>query len=109
MKEDKQEVMLSIGDELKRARAIADIDSDSFVQQDFRSNAVTNISLPGETEEKFEFGTSAETGLESKKTEQEESIFHPALFGDQSLREKRFLQHVFTIRQRAIHAMAASQ
>jgi len=100
--------MLTIADELKRARAIADIESDNFVQKEFH----TNYNKPGDTEvlEKFDFGTSAE---KKSKTEAEEAIdklnregmFHPMLFGDQEKREKRFLQHIWTIRQKAIKLM----
>ena len=102
------EVMMTIADELKRARAIADIESDSFVQRDFQ----TNYNKVGEIEEagKFDFGTSAER---KSKTEAEEAmeklnregLFNPMLFGDQEKREKRFLQHVWTIRQRAVKAL----
>ena len=55
--------------------------------------------------EKFEFGTSME-----KKTKAEEDLdkiskeglINPQLFGDQEEREKRYLQHIWTIRQRAL-------
>jgi len=98
---------MSIADELKRARAIADIDSDSFVQQDFQSRQ----GKVGEVEiETFDFGTSAE---KKTKTEAEEALekldreglFHPMLFGEQEKREKRFLQHIWIIRQKAIRTM----
>jgi len=100
--------MLTIADELKRARAIADIESDNFVQKEY----YTNYNKPGVTEvlEKFDFGTSAE---KKSKTEAEEAIdklnregmFHPMLFGDQEKRERRFLQHIWTIRQKSIKLM----
>ena len=63
------EVILTISDELKRARAIADIESDNFVQKDFN----TKYSKEGEGEEgeKFDFGTSAER---KSKTEAEEAM-----------------------------------
>ena len=102
------EVILTIADELKRARAIADIESDNFVQKDFN----TKYSKEGEGEEgeKFDFGTSAER---KSKTEAEEAmeklnregLFHPMLFCEQEKREARFLQHVWTIRQRAVKAL----
>ena len=55
----------------------------------------------------FEFGTSIERKQISEAEENlekinKEGIFHPALFGDQPAREKRYLQHIWTIRQRAI-------
>ena len=97
--------MMTIAEQLKRARAIADIESDSFVQQEFQ----TNYSKGGEVEEegKFDFGTSAER---KSKTEAEEAmdklnregLFNPMLFGEQEKREKRFLQHIWTIRQKAV-------
>jgi hypothetical protein len=33
-----------------------------------------------------------------------EGLFHPMLFCEQEKREARFLQHVWTIRQRAVSA-----
>jgi len=100
--------MLTIADELKRARAIADIESDNFVQKEYHTNY--NKVGGGEAVEKFDFGTSAE---KKSKTEAEEAmdklnregLFHPMLFADQEKREKRFLQHIWTIRQRAIKSM----
>merc|ERR1712183_747877 len=64
-----QDVMMTIADQLKRARAIADIESNSFVQQEFQ----TNYSKGGEVEEeeKFDFGTSAER---KSRTEAEEAM-----------------------------------
>lgn len=100
--------MLTIAEELKRARAIADIESESFVQKGFQ----TNYNKAGVVEEdgKFDFGTSAE---KKSKTEAEEAmeklnregLFHPMLFGDQEKRDKRFLLHVWTIRQKAVKAL----
>ena len=34
-----------------------------------------------------------------------EGLIHPGLFGDQSAREKRYLQHIWTIRQRAVQKL----
>ena len=55
----------------------------------------------------FEFGTSVERKKISEADEKleklnKEGMFHPALFGDQAVREKRYLQHIWTIRQRAL-------
>ena len=55
----------------------------------------------------FEFGTSIERKQISEAEENlekinKEGIFHPALFGDQPAREKRYLQHIWTIRQRSL-------
>jgi len=100
--------MLTIADELKRARAIADIESDNFVQKEYHTNY--NKVAGDEALDKFDFGTSAE---KKSKTEAEEALeklnreglFHPMLFSDQEKREKRFLQHIWTIRQKAIKTM----
>ena len=62
----------------------------------------------GDTEEvDFQFGTSMERKQVSVVEENmeklnKEGIFHPKLFGDQAAREKRYLQHIWTIRQRAL-------
>ena len=104
--------MVTISDQLKRARAISDIESDSFKQEEFKSTrCASNIPLPDEVSAKFEFGTSIE-----KKTKAEEDLeklskeglINPKLFGDQAAREKRYLQHIWTIRQRAVQKMKTS-
>lgn len=108
---NQHDVMAAISDQIKRARAISDIDSESFTPQSFKSTkiheAVVNSSGMG-TEDKFEFGTS----IERKTTQDEdlqklarEGLIHPQLFGDQAAREKRYLQHIWTIRQRALQKM----
>ena len=62
----------------------------------------------GDTEEvDFQFGTSMERKQVSVVEENmeklnKEGVFHPKLFGDQAAREKRYLQHIWTIRQRAL-------
>ena len=67
-----------------------------------------NEKKDGETEEiGFQFGTSMEKKQISEVEEKpeklnKEGIFHPKLFGDQAAREKRYLQHIWTIRQRAL-------
>ena len=101
--------MLTIADELKRARAVADIESESFVQKEFHTNYSKN-SKNDELEDKFDFGTSAEKHSKTDADEalekmNKEGLFSPLLFGDQQKREKRFLQHVWTIRQKAIKAL----
>ena len=55
----------------------------------------------------FQFGTSMERKQVSVVEENmeklnKEGVFHPKLFGDQAAREKRYLQHIWTIRQRAL-------
>ena len=102
--------MLSISDQLKRARAITDIESDSFKQKDFRSTRTGDslqIPLPNETGQ-FEFGTSVEVKNTKAKEDLEklskEGLMNPKLFGDQAAREKRYLQHIWTIRQRALQS-----
>ena len=101
-----QDVMMTIADQLKRARAIADIESDSFVQQEFQTNYSKGDEV--EEEEKFDFGTSAERKSRTEAEEamqklNREGLFNPMLFGDQEKREKRFLQHIWTIRQTLQH------
>ena len=89
--------MLSIADELKRARAIADIESDNFVQKEF--STIHSKEGVGEEGGKFGFGTSAER---KSKTEAEEAmeklnregLFHPRLFSEQGKRETRLMQYV---------------
>ena len=61
----------------------------------------------------FQFGTSMErkqiTEVEEKLEKlNKEGIFHPKLFGDQAAREKRYLQHIWTIRQRAVQKNKSS-
>lgn len=108
---NQHDVMAAISDQIKRARAISDIDSESFTPQSFKSTktheAVVNESGVG-AEDKFQFGTS----IERKTTQDEdlqklarEGLIHPQLFGDQAAREKRYLQHIWTIRQRALQKM----
>ena len=101
-----QDVMMTIADQLKRARAIADIESDSFVQQEFQ----TNYSKGDEVEEKFDFGTSAERKSRTEAEEamqklNREGLFNPMLFGDQEKREKKFLQHIWIIRQKTVKTL----
>ena len=100
--------MLSISDQLKRARAITDIESESFQQKDFKStrkgDAFLQIPLPNESGQ-FEFGTSIEVKTKAEEDLDKlskEGLINPKLFGDQSEREKRYLQHIWTIRQRAL-------
>lgn len=104
--------MAAISDQIKRARAISNIDNDSFTPQSFKSSSRNqemgqNESGTG-TDNKFEFGTSIER---KNKIEEDmdklarEGLIHPQLFGDQAVREKRYLQHIWTIRQRAIQKM----
>jgi len=99
---------MTIADELKRARAIADIESESFVQQEFQTSFNTVGQV--EVEEKFDFGTSAEMkskteAAESMEKLNREGLFNPKLFGEQAARENRFLQHIWTIRQKAVQAL----
>ena len=76
--------------------------------QGFKSSAVRTEKKDGDTEEDdFQFGTSMERKQISEVDEKleklnKEGIFHPKLFGDQAAREKRYLQHIWTIRQRAL-------
>ena len=46
--------------------------------------------------------TEAEEAMEKLNRE---GLFHPMLFCEQEKREARFLQHVWTIRQRAVKAL----
>ena len=60
------------------------------------------------SEDKFEFGTSIERKSNVDEDLQKlarEGLIHPQLFGDQAAREKRYLQHIWTIRQRALQKM----
>ena len=125
---NQHDVMAAISDQIKRARAISNIDNDSFTPQviyvrriltfiktwlqSFKSSSRNqemgqNESGTG-TDNKFEFGTSIER---KNKIEEDmdklarEGLIHPQLFGDQAVREKRYLQHIWTIRQRAIQKM----
>jgi len=95
------EVVLTIADELKRARAIADIEGETFVQGDFRTEHLARLQGGGAAKvegERFDFGTSAEAGAAVRDA----GLAHPRLFGDQAKREKRFLQTVFALRQAAL-------
>lgn len=95
--------MLTIADELKRARAIADIEGESFMQSDFRTDHMANLT--GAKKEEgigFDFGTSAEGG--KKGQDADAGLAHPKLFGDQTKREKKFLSNVFALRQAALAA-----
>merc|ERR1712226_1697525 len=88
----------------KRARAIAEIDGDSFVQSDFRTDHLARLGVIKEEgeKEKFDFGTSAESVSANKGLGQKDvdiGLAHPKLFGDQAKREKRFLHTVFALRQ----------
>ena len=93
------EVVLTIADELKRARAIAEIEGETFVQSDFRTEHLAKLQgKEAKVEgERFDFGTSAEAGQVK-----DAGLAHPKLFGDQAKREKRFLQTVFALRQAAL-------
>ena len=58
--------------------------------------------------DKFEFGTSIERKSRVEEDMQKlarEGLIHPGLFGDQAAREKRYLQHIWTIRQRAVQKL----
>ena len=76
--------------------------------QGFKSSAVRTEKKDEDIEEvDFQFGTSMERKQISEVGEKleklnKEGIFHPKLFGDQAAREKRYLQHIWTIRQRAL-------
>ena len=76
--------------------------------QGFKSSAVRSEKKDGDIEEvDFQFGTSMERKQISEVEEKleklnKEGLFHPKLFGDQAAREKRYLQHIWTIRQRAV-------
>merc|ERR1712210_116569 len=103
----KPEVTLTIADELKRARAIAEIDGDSFVQSDFRTDHMARLQgVKKEEGNKFDFGTSAEDASGPKGggggKGVDGGLAHPKLFGDQAKREKRFLERVFALRQAAL-------
>jgi len=58
----------------------------------------------------FQFGTSGELAgkAEAKKLEQldAEGLMNPALFQDQDEREKRYLSHLFEIRQNSLSKCA---
>merc|ERR1712098_1021791 len=104
--------MMSIAENLKRARAITDIESESFVQQDFKSTRdVGNIPIPSDNPNgEFEFGTSVEVKSKAEDDLEKlakEGLINPLLFGDQEAREQRYLQHMWTIRQRALQKMSA--
>jgi len=86
-----------------------DIESESFVQQDFRTKYTVNKladQKDAKTDE-FDFGTTAE---KTSKTEAEmkidklnkEGLFHHKLFGDQKKREDRFIKNLFEMRQQAL-------
>ena len=76
--------------------------------QGFKSSAMRSERKEADTEKvDFQFGTSMERKQVSEVEENleklnKEGIFHPKLFGDQAAREKRYLQHIWTIRQRAL-------
>ena len=79
--------------------------------QSFKSTkiqeAAVNEAAAG-PEDKFEFGTSIERKANLDEDLQKlarEGLIHPQLFGDQAGREKRYLQHIWTIRQRALQKM----
>jgi len=104
--------MMSIAENLRRARAITDIESESFVQQDFKSTRdVGNIPIPSDNPNgEFEFGTSVEVKSKAEDDLEKlakEGLINPLLFGDQEAREQRYLQHMWTIRQRALQKMSA--
>merc|ERR1719507_46356 len=103
---EKPEVTLTIADELKRARAIAEIDGESFVQADFRTDHMAGLQgVKREEGAKFDFGTSAEDASGPKVgggKGVDGGLAHPKLFGDQAKREKRFLERVFALRQAAL-------
>ena len=107
---NQSEVMLTISDQLKRARAISDIEGESFQQQDFKSSRkgdTLQIPLPNDPES-FQFGTSMEVKTKAEEDLDKlskEGLINPKLFGDQAAREKRYLQHIWTIRQRALQKM----
>merc|ERR1712192_23722 len=102
----KPEVTLTIADELKRARAIAEIDGESFVAADFRTDHMARLQgVKREEGVKFDFGTSAEDASGPKGGDGkgvDGGLAHPKLFGDQAKREKRFLEKVFALRQAAL-------
>jgi len=106
-RQDENEV--SVADKLKRERAIQGIESESFVQQEFRSS-YNKLAGQKEGNAEFDFGTSAE---KTSKTEAEakldklnkQGLFHPALFGDQKKREERFIKNLFEMRQQALKTM----
>merc|ERR1711973_173754 len=92
--------------------SITDIESESFVQQDFKSTRdVGNIPIPRDGPNgDFEFGTSVEKKSKAEDDLEKlakEGLINPLLFGDQEAREQRYLQHMWTIRQRALQKMNA--
>jgi len=105
-----EEPEVSVAEKLKREKAIEGIESDSFVQQDFRSSYKVNSANGKDDNSAFDFGTSAE---KTSKSEAEvkmdklnkQGLFHPSLFGDQKKREERFLKNLFEIRQQALKTM----
>lgn len=99
---------LTLSEELKRARAISDIDGESFVQSDFRTDHMAKLGDGAKEIEKgemFDFGTSAETISSNKETgniDSDYGLAHAKLFGDQAKREKRYLLTIFALRQAAL-------
>jgi len=85
-----------------------DIESESFVQQDFRTKYTNKLADQKDVKtDEFDFGTTAE---KTSKTEAEmkidklnkEGLFHHKLFGDQKKREDRFIKNLFEMRQQAL-------
>eukprot|EP00088_Acartia_fossae_P016487 TRINITY_DN1921_c0_g1_i1.p1 TRINITY_DN1921_c0_g1~~TRINITY_DN1921_c0_g1_i1.p1 ORF type:complete len:242 (-),score=50.99 TRINITY_DN1921_c0_g1_i1:331-1056(-) len=109
--EKKSDVNLIV-DEVKRQKQIADIEADTFVQQNFRS---ANTRVAGGVaqdddivEVGMEFGTSGELAANrdaKSKAEKlnSEGLINPDFFGDQEERESRYLTELFTIRQKHLN------
>jgi len=102
------EIDITVADKLKRERAILGIESESFVQQDFRSSHNKLINQKEGNE--FDFGTSAEktskTEAESKLEKlNKQGMFHPELFKDQKKREEKFIKNLYEMRQQALKVM----
>jgi len=108
--EKKSEIQLSIGEEMKRQRQIADIESNSFTQQNFRSDTRT-VTMKADDDDDapvevgMEFGTSGElANLKDAKSKTEklnsEGLINPDFFGNQDEREERYLTELFSIRQK---------
>ena len=101
--------------QIKRDRAIERIETDSFQPKSFKSSATsknpskTSYNTVEKVDVDFKFGTAAEKKVDQDEQGKQESYFeqrikaeglcHPNLFEDPVVREKRWNDYLFNLRQ----------
>jgi len=100
---------MTIAEELRRQKQIEEIESGNFVQENFRSDMVRHKDAGEDEDEEFKFGTSNEVlGRKDAKSKMDqlasEGLLNPQLFANQEEREKRYLSHLFELRQNHLEA-----